>query len=235
MPKNNITTKALTSLSETAAGISFAAAALFFILFAALHFLEPEFDPSWRFISEYELGQYGWIMAIAFLSLMVSSASLFVAIRTQIRTVGGSVGLFFLLVSSVGFGLAAIFTTDPITATTATAHGMVHNTAAILGGNISGAAYLLGWSLARNRAWASSRRALLWITGLGFTGNVAALWMQALVAQAHAKFGPQVLVGWPNRVLIVAFAGWMLALAWRVLQLCRQKAYSHSLGGAQSI
>ena len=221
MPKLNITTKPLTVTSSTAARVSSATAALFLILLAALHFLEPEFDPSWRFISEYELGKFGWLMVIAFLSLMVSAASLLVALRSQIRTIGGYIGLFFLLVSMVGFGLAAIFITDPLMATTATAHGMVHNTAAILGGNISGAAYFLGWSLARNKAWASARRALLWITGIAFIGNVASVWMQVLIAQSQNKFGPTVLVGWPNRLLIIAYTGWLMALAWLVLHLCK--------------
>lgn len=38
-----------------AAGLS--VAFLGFLLL--LHILEPEFDPSWRMISEYELGRYG--------------------------------------------------------------------------------------------------------------------------------------------------------------------------------
>jgi hypothetical protein len=41
MPKNDITTKPLTAFSETAAKLSFAAAALFLVLLAALHFLKP--------------------------------------------------------------------------------------------------------------------------------------------------------------------------------------------------
>lgn len=31
----------------------------FLLLLASLHLIEPEFDPSWRMISEYELGKYG--------------------------------------------------------------------------------------------------------------------------------------------------------------------------------
>ncbi|HLZ58955.1 MAG TPA: DUF998 domain-containing protein [Ktedonosporobacter sp.] len=236
MPKLNITTKPLTALSSTAARISFAAAALFFILFAALHFLEPEFDPSWRFISEYELGQYGWLMVIAFLSLMVSSASLFVAICSQIRTIGGYIGLAFLALSTIGFLMAAIFITDPIMIGKATEHGSLHSTGAALGGNIAGAALFLGWSLARNKAWGSIRRSLLWITAIAGVGWVAAIGMSVMIAQSHSKFGPGLLVGWPNRVLIVAYAGWMMALAWRVLQLrTRLDAHSSSPGHIDSV
>jgi len=56
MTKDTATTTPVTAISETAARVSFAAAAAFAVLLAALHILEPEFDPSWRFISEYELG-----------------------------------------------------------------------------------------------------------------------------------------------------------------------------------
>src|SRR5262245_32301015 len=168
MPKINITTKPLTAFSETASSVSFGATAVFFILFVALHFIEPEFDPSWRFISEYQLGQYGWLMSIAFLSLMVSAASLFLAVRSQIRKLGVYFELFIRGVDGPGLDLTGTFTSDWITTTTATTHGKVHTIAALLGGNISGAAYFLGWSLARNKAWASVRWSLVWITGLAF-------------------------------------------------------------------
>jgi hypothetical protein len=41
----------VTAVSRTAALLSFAGAAAFVVLVAALHFLEPELDPSWHFIS----------------------------------------------------------------------------------------------------------------------------------------------------------------------------------------
>lgn len=224
MPKNNVVTKPLTAFSESAARVAFAAAVVFLVLFAMLHVIEPEFDPSWRFISEYELGQFGWIMVIAFLALAVSSVGLFMAIQSQIRTIGGYIGLAFLALSAIGFLMAAIFTTDPITIGKATEHGSLHSTGAALGGNIAGAALFLGWSLARNKAWGSTRRSLLWITAIAGVGWVAAIYMSAMIAQSHSKFGPGLLVGWPNRVLIVAYAGWMMALAWRAAQLSKQRS-----------
>lgn len=224
MPKMNITTKPLRRFSEIAARISLIAATIFLVLFALLHIIKPEIEPSWRFFSEYELGRYGWLMVIAFLSLMLSSTGLLIAIGSQIRTVGGYLGMALLLVSAAGFGLAAFFITDSITVTIATTHGRIHSIGALLGGNIAGAAYLLGWSLGRNKAWAAERRALLWITGLAFIGNVSSIIMSVMIAQAHNQFGPNLPVGWPNRILIVAYAAWMMALAWRVLRLRRSAA-----------
>jgi hypothetical protein len=51
--------------------LALGAVVLFVILLTALHFLEPEFDPSKRLISEYQLGRYGWVMSVAFFSLGV--------------------------------------------------------------------------------------------------------------------------------------------------------------------
>ena len=55
--------------SRSWARTALAAVVVFLILLAALHFIEPEFDPSKRLISEYELGRYGWVMSLAFFSL----------------------------------------------------------------------------------------------------------------------------------------------------------------------
>jgi hypothetical protein len=115
MTESTATTEPITPDSRTAARLSFAAAATFLVVLAALHFIKPELDPSWHFISEYAIGKHDWIMVLAFLSLAVSYASLFVAIRSQLRTIAGGIGLTLLLVSALGLTFAAIFTTDPIT------------------------------------------------------------------------------------------------------------------------
>jgi hypothetical protein len=56
-----------TAISRTAALTSFAGAAAFVVLLAVLHLIKPGLDPSWRFISEYAIGDYGWMMVLAFL------------------------------------------------------------------------------------------------------------------------------------------------------------------------
>jgi hypothetical protein len=83
---------------------------------------------------------------------------------------------------------------------------MLHSLGATLGSNVAGAAYFLGWSLARNVAWRRPRVALLWITAIAVAGNVAAFAQTATMASGAGHFGPSVAVGWPNRLLIVALA-----------------------------
>jgi len=158
--------------SQTAACLSLAAAATFVVLLAALHVIKPELDPSWRFISEYAIGDYGWIMVLAFFSLAFSFVALFIALRSQIRTIAGRIGLALLWVSAAGLIIAGIFTTDPITTShdTVTMSGTLHNLGGTLGITIPFAAALISWNLARNQAWSSARRPILWAAGLALMG-----------------------------------------------------------------
>jgi hypothetical protein len=129
MTQHTITTQSVTAISQTAARLSLAGAATFVVLLAALHLLKPELDPSWHFISEYAIGRHGWMMVLAFGSLAFSYLMLFVALRSQLRTLWGRIGLALLLVSAAGLAIAGVFTTDPITASkdAATSEGKLHN------------------------------------------------------------------------------------------------------------
>jgi hypothetical protein len=229
MVKDTATAGPVTAISQTAARLSFAAATTFLVLLAALHFIKPEFDPSWRVISEYAIGDYGWIMVLAFLSLALSCVSLFVAIQSQTRTIGGKIGLAFLLVAAAGLIIAAIFTTDPITASRdeLTTHGNLHGLGAALGTGFPIAATLIGLSLARNEAWSPARRSLLWAAGLTWIGFLVFALSMAIMFPDDGTFGPDVLIGWPNRFMIVAYSAWLMVVAWRAAQLSGQR---HSRG-----
>jgi hypothetical protein len=69
---------------------------LFVALLGLLHVLEPAFDPRWRFVSEYALGRYGWLMSIAFVALAVSLAAGALAVRRDVHDWIGYLGLFGL-------------------------------------------------------------------------------------------------------------------------------------------
>ena len=227
MAEDTATARLVTAISQTAARLSFAGAATFVVLLVALHFIKPELDPSWHFISEYAIGDYGWIMVLAFLSLALGYVSLFVAIRSQLRTIGGSIGLALLLISALGLTIAAIFTTDPIAVSedAVTTEGTLHNLGGTLGIAMPFAAALVGWKLARNPAWSSARRPLLWATGLALVAFLASfVSLGVMVSQSGGKFGPDVLVGWPNRFEILAYSVWLMTVAWQALKLRGQRS-----------
>jgi hypothetical protein len=216
----------VTAISSIAARLSFAGAATFALLLAALHFIKPELDPSWHFISEYAIGEYGWIMELAFLSLALGYVSMFVALRSQLRSIAGRIGLALLLVSALGLTISAIFTTDPITVSenAVTTEGTLHNLGGTLGIAMPLAAVLIGWKLARNPAWSSARRPLLWATGLALVAFlVSFVSLSVMVSQSGGEFGPDVLVGWPNRIEVAAYSVWLMVVARQAIRVRSQR------------
>ncbi len=75
-----------------ASGVSLVASGIFVILLASLHAVEPEIDPSWRFVREHVFGACGWTMLIAVISLGVSCLASVLAIRCDVQAVGGMIG-----------------------------------------------------------------------------------------------------------------------------------------------
>jgi len=226
MVRDATTGRSVTAIPPVAARLSFAAAVTFLVLLAALHLIKPGFDPSWRMVSEYEIGRYGWIMQLAFLSLALSCVALFVAIRPHARTIGGRVGLVLLLVCAAGMTIAAIFATDPTTASQdeLTGRGNFHGLGTLLG--IPGfpvAATLIGRSLARNPDWSSARIALLWgavLTWIGLLVFVASV--AILLPRSAGGFGPDVLIGWPNRLLVLTYSVWLMTVAFQATRVLRK-------------
>jgi hypothetical protein len=208
-------TPARPAISLTAAHLSVAAAAAALVSLATLHLLSPELDPSWRMVSEYALGNYGWVLALMFLTWALSCVSLFFAIKSQIRTVAGKIGLAFLLAAAVGMSMAAIFDVS---------HDL-HGLAAIIGmPSLPIAAMLTTLSLVRSPAWSPVRRSLLWTANLTWISLVL---MFATVfiglSLSGGEFGPGVLAGWPNRFLVAAYCAWLITVARSADRLQRQE------------
>lgn len=211
------------SVSPSAARISWGAAAVFVVLLAVLHFIKPEFDPSWRMVSEYAIGRYGWVMALAFLSISLSGVALFAAIRTQISTTGGKIGLALLLVCGIAIASAAIFTADPMTATKdeLTTHGNLHGLSAMIGiPGMTIAAILVSRGLVRNPLWSPSRKSILWSAHLIWISLVLMILIIAVtLPQNGGKFGPDVFIGWPNRIMMIAYCAWLMSVARQAARL----------------
>jgi len=223
MAENSIGTQPVTITSVAAARLSFAAAVTFLVLLAILHFIKPELDPSWHFVSEYAIGSYGWVMMLAFFSLALSCVSLFVAVRSQIGTIGGKIGLAMLLVVAASLVAGGAFTSDPITASKdeLTTHGHLHGLAAIV--SIPGfplAAVLISLSFARQRQASSTVRQSLIGAALLTGVSVAAMFVYIAVALPRhgGNFGPGLVTGWLQRFVVATYCVWLMTVAWHATQ-----------------
>ena len=208
--------------SLPAATIAFTSAGAFLILLTLLHLLKPDLDPSWRFISEYAIGQYGWLMVVAFLAVATSFAMLFVAIRPHCRTIVGRIGLTMLLISAVSLVVAAIFPTDPITTPfdQATTNGTIHNIAGMFGFAMTFSMIFVSWRLLRNPQWTAARFAVWLAMIVGIGGFILSFGsLMVYTTQENVVFGPDVPVGWPTRIEIVTIALWLMTISWQAKKI----------------
>lgn len=199
------------------ARIAFASALAGFILFVALHVLKRELDPAWHMVSEYAVGRHGWMMTLCFFCLSLSCITSVFAILPLVDTIGGKIGLVLLFCASAGLAMASIFPTDPITVSPSEASraAQLHGLSVMIGvPALTAAALLLSHVLVRQPIWADARVPLIafahltWIS-FALTIAVVAIWMPR-----NGGFGPAVLVGWPNRLMFVAYFGWLGSLSW---------------------
>lgn len=194
----------------------------FVALLGLLHVVKSQLDPSWHFISEYAIGTHGWIMITAFSSLAVAYVALAGALRPHLGGRIGLLGRLSLYVSALGLLIAAAFVTDPVTATNHTVHGVLHNVGGTLGIAMPIAAGIIGWRLSTQPAWRAHRRSLRVISLVAVFASVAAAASIAMTAAARGNtFGPDVHIGWPNRLDILASCGWLLATARATIDVAR--------------
>lgn len=199
------------------ARLSFSGAALFLILLILLHIIEPEFNPSWRMISEYELGRFGWMMRLAFISLSISTISSLAAFWPSASTIGGRVGLVFFAVIGLALIGAAVFKTDPITApdNAKTTAGNRHTLCAFIVIPLFPIAVtLIGNSLARSPIYSQMRYWLPWMTILVWLGFIVFLASTIFYMRGKSGYGPDVWIGWPNRFMMATYTAWLLFMAW---------------------
>ena len=203
----------MASISTVAAVYSLAATALALGLMALLHVLEPEFDPSWRTLSEYSLGRYGVLMRAAFLAMGTGVIAAAVALW---RVTGPwSLGLVLVAIGPLG---AAFIDTDPVTTPRAQMSRTSNVHAAL------GSLFFLGFPVAATIAGISAASdpsvgpVLAWASIVPWIALVWYLWTSVRHARPDAVGGPDVRVGWPQRVNILAYLGWVALAAVTMLR-----------------
>jgi Protein of unknown function (DUF998) len=216
-----------TETATTAARWALGLVGAFLALLALLHVAEPEFDPSWRFISEYALGSFGFALMLGFFALALSCVAVVVAVRSQIRGNAGKIGLGLLLVA-LALAAAGVFPQDPVTARPdeLTLHGSLHGFAAMIGlPGFAIAALLISVNLTRHhQAWTTARGRLLWSANLTWISLVAMIVYLALNVPQAGGFGPSVLAGWFNRLVVLTQCVWLIFIAQHALKVSKQRA-----------
>lgn len=216
-------------VSLPAAAIAIVSASLAIVALATLHVASPEFSPAWRMISEYGNGHYEWILTLMFVFWGLSALALAFAIRSQARGTVGRIGLALLVVAGIADIGGGVFDIN---------HDPGHSIAGALGiVGFPAAAVLISIALGRNEQWMAARRLVLWMAHLTWISlvllGVTFVVMVVTFVQVQGSLPTEVprsvptgvvaLVGWTNRLLMLAYSAWVIVVAWQAIKLRSQK------------
>jgi hypothetical protein len=200
-------------------------AVTFLAILTLLHVLKPEFEPAWRMISEYEMGRFGWMMRVAFFCWGTSLLLLLITIWPSLGSVSGAVGRWWLTVIAVALLGAGVFKTNAITENTPNPINTIHTlcgTIVILTFPI--AATLVVNSLLQNNSWFPVHGQLIVITLLVWLGMIAffaSIIVSRRIDPSAGRVGPNVYLGWLNRILVVTYITWLIVVAIHALRIFR--------------
>jgi hypothetical membrane protein len=123
----------------------------------ALHFLDSDLDVANTYVSDYALGDYGWLMQLAFVVVGIATAAIGWGLRLSLasgKRVTASVVL--VLVAGIGFVVSGIFKTDPTGVDDLTTAGTIHLlSAVVLFLSLIISAWMLRGVFKRDESWRS--------------------------------------------------------------------------------
>lgn len=186
----------------------------------ALHVVSPEFQPSWRMISEYALGKNKGLLTAFFYLWGTCTILSAILLWNVVSTLWATVGVILLLISGIGAVMGGLFDLK---------HPK-HGLAFLLGvPTLPLAALLIGYHLLSLDAWSSYRGILLfsahapWMAMVFMAGSMALLFSG--FKKAGYPMGPDVeppkelpegvigLAGYANRLLVLSYLVWPISVA----------------------
>lgn len=213
--------------STVVARLSIAMGVMEMALLISLHFLSPEFDPTWRVISEYALGQFGWVLSLMFIAGTLNVWLLAYCLHNEMVTKWGKVGLALLIATGVGSAMASVYEIP---------HPM-HNLAGLIGVLcLPIAAMVISVHLNRIPKWWGSRTVVIWTANLTWIGLVAFAISMVVLMTTYTQSGGDMNVrpdavekvlpkgtiafnGIANRILVLLTPLWAITVAKQVIRL----------------
>jgi hypothetical membrane protein len=191
--------RASATVAKTFELIVLICAAYYVTVAVILHVLMPEYDPRYRFMSEYAWGAYGSLMTTTFFVLGLAIVTVALGIRKVYQSSRSArIGFGLLLVGALGICLAGVFR-----------EFIPHAAAGAVGlPSILLAALLLSWSFRQSLAWRSIHPATL----------LVALGMLATFLSIIFDVG---MPGLQQRAFLFLVLLWLLVVAHRIGRVTR--------------
>jgi len=188
----------ITNTIQSLNKLSITGSILFIFLLLLLHLVKQEIDPTWQPISEYALGDKGWVMRLAFLSMAVATGAATIISFKFYKKIPGIIGRILLAISCIGFLLAGIFNTDPAITLheDMTTSGTIHSIGAGFSGMIVFASLFFVWQSYKNEIYSEIRKPLTYSTLLLWVSEIVLIISMAIyLPRNNGNLGPEVLIG----------------------------------------
>lgn len=187
-----------------------------------LHVVSPEFEPSWRMVSEYANDRHGWLLTIVFFAWAIGSFALVGALAPLSASTLGLVGLALLCLAGIGQAMGGLFDINH----------KLHGPAAMIGiPALCAAAVVLTFAMARQGGIAAPPLWSAHLPWLSFVAMLGALFLffaalKGAGVDMSVQTGPlQSLpagvsgyVGYANRLLFLSSYLWVALAALAVLR-----------------
>lgn len=185
-----------------------------------LHFVSPEFKPSWRMISEYAMGKHKWLITSFFFLWGLSSLFLSVLLWNIVDTTWAMVGVVLLLLSAAGEIMGGLFDLKH----------KYHGVSFLLGvPSLPVAALLITYNLVAIEGWEAYRSTLLVSAHSTWISLIVMALAMAIMFSGFKKAGipmskdsepPEnvpdgviALGGYANRILVLCYITWLILVA----------------------
>jgi hypothetical protein len=200
--------------SRMAATVAFTGGLISLALVPALAIVRPDLAPGAHVMSEYAIG-YAPLGILFFVSQSVGCLGLAIALAGVADTRAMRAGIWLLLAAAFGLGLAVFCPMDPLTtpAGQETMQGNLHGVSALIGiPSFIAATLVLASALKKKPEW---RSAGSWLTAFAHATWIGLVLMIVcmvlLLTQGVTVMGE--LVGYANRLLVIAYALFLMIAA----------------------
>jgi hypothetical protein len=202
-------------LNALASYITLASVVYYASAIVLLHVLRTDFDPGYRYLSEYARGPYGALMTSTFFVLSAGSLALSLGLwRSVSSKVRFLPGLLLWLLWACAVFLAGIYTGD-LQGTAPTQIGKIHDQMGMIAfPSATLALPLLSLALRWEKVWRSA-----WPVAMLLSVAVVVCFL------ALDRFGEMGLGGLDQRIFLGAMLVWMWILGRKMLMIARQAKY----------
>jgi Protein of unknown function (DUF998) len=186
----------------------------------ALHVVSAEFQPSWRMISEYALGQHRWLITAFFILWGISSLLLSLLLWPVVTRWWAVLGVALLLLSGIGEIMGGLFDVKHPW------HGLAFGLGVP---SLPLAALLIAYNLVAIEDWSEQRSTLLIFTHATWISLIVMAIAMAVMFAGFKRAGIEMsanappldrvpegvtaLGGYANRLLVLCYVGWLIVIA----------------------